>query len=243
MTKKGVCKLLVSAAILVICVFLMFQNWITIRDRKLRKAINEGYSSGKSTIESLLESYFGIDISNEVREVEQSRVAQAGIEKAGQVLSVVTDRLSFNPPEIAEFVKQVSDILDSMEETFSGIPVIGSQVSSMIDRTQSFSLILKIWFYAMLGFSLMALIGIITDRSLCILPYPVVMCGYIYYLQQHFFKVLHSFPGVGKLFGFTPFPFLCAALSIVLFFVSVFVRDSKRLAARKEARRLKRRSF
>jgi hypothetical protein len=243
MSKKGVFKLLVSIAILAICVFLIFQNWVSVRDQEIRESIIEGYSSGKSTVESFLENYFGVDISSQVREIEQSKEAKAGIEEADHALAMAKDRLSFSPQEIAGLVKQVSDIFENMEGTFENIPLIGSKVTSMIEKTRSFALILKIWFFAMLGSSFLALIGIFADRSLLILPYPMVICGYIYYFQQHFFKGLDSFPGVGKLFGFTPVPFLCAALSIVLLLISIFVRDSKRLAARREARKIRRRGF
>lgn len=243
MSKTGIWKGVVSVTILALSVLLLFQDWISIRDQDVRDAVSEGLSSGKSTVERILEDYLGVNASGEIQEMGQSEPVQNIRKTADDTLDKVKDILSFSPLEISHLLEDLSKNMNGLESVFGEIPIVNSRLSETENKLHVLALILRIWFYGILGSAVLALIGIVADRSLYILPYPVLVCTYIWFIQQRLSHVLASLPGAGKLFGYTLFAYLCAALSVLLLLVSILVRDRKRLAARKEARRIRNRGY
>ena len=242
MTKKGIIKMLICIAVLFLSLSMFFQSWFSIKEKTLNENIQSGYESGKNAISILLEKYIGMDLSVLPDVLKENVLVQTILDLSDNASKQLKEKMTYSPHELTRAVKNASDITSIVGDSLEAVPLIGVKLKNDSANLRNSALLLEIWQYAVYVAAGIAFASIIYDRTVGILPYTFLLCGYPWFVLK---KIMKDIPIIGsiRLFGLTPFAIMSLFFGISLLLMSIFIRDKKRDAVRRETRRIIQRGY
>ena len=236
------CLILLGSSLLMV-----FRNWISIDDPALRSAILEEYRSGngtKSTAEILADQCLkssavgqdsaaggsgeGGNASTENGSGSEEDGTGSGSDGSGSVEAV----LSFTPEQTFRMTADLSAALDkaagtAAESAAAGGSLEAEALDKAVSDLHTASQLMQIWFYAILASAALALLSVFTGRVSGTIPYPVMVCTYLWFLSQVAFKSVDALVGNIRVFSLTTFAWMSAGLALLLLLVSILLREQK----------------
>ena len=239
-----ICLILLGSSLLMV-----FRNWISIDNPALRSAISEEYRSGngtKSTAEILADQCLkssaagqdsaagrsgsgeGGNASTENGSGSEEDGTGSGSDGSGSVEAV----LSFTPEQTFRMTADLSTALDKAAGTAAESATAGGNLEAeALDKAVSdlhtASQLMQIWFYAILASAALALLSVFTGCVSGTIPYPVMVCTYLWFLSQVAFKSVDALVGNIRVFSLTTFAWMSAGLALLLLLVSILLREQK----------------
>ena len=250
MTKKGIVKLVVCMAVFALSLSMFFQSWFHLnKDNFVGSLVNIVDSNNRQNgniITGVINAFDGHDkesdnVSDGAPEWSISRIIKYVIntvydiliDNINKLVDNIDQLLYLSPQKVTQSVKFISYITEIGSDTIDEMPLVGMVVNmnpAIIKRT---ALLFEVFEYAIYITAGIAFASIVMDRTIGILPYVLLLCAYP-------LVVIKKIPFVGKVLSLTPYAILGIGLGIILLILSIAVRDKKRYALRREAKKMKR---
>lgn len=234
MTNKGVTKLIICLAVFALSLSMFFQNWFSLNRPEMMDVASDIFNSGKNILTDIL----GADEKDtQITEVSGpvEVIKQLFLNRVDSIISGVENVFYLSPQAITQLSKFFSFVTKGTINTLNKIPITNFDPTFF----QKTAVLFEIWEYAIYIAAGIALASIIIDRTIGILPYVLLLCTYPVVIFGQLQKYIPLFK-ITDVLALTPYAIVSIAAAISLLILSIAVRDKKRYALRREAKKMKR---
>ena len=234
MTNKGVTKLIICLAVFALSLSMFFQNWFSLDRPEMMDTASNIFNSGKNIITNIIganeEDARITEVSGPVEVIKQ-----LFLNRVDSIIGGVENVFHLSPQAITQLSKFFSFVTKGTINTLNKIPIINFDPTFF----QKTAVLFEIWEYAIYIAAGIALASIIIDRTIGILPYVLLLCTYPVVIFGQLQKYIPLFK-ITDVLALTPYAIVSIAAAISLLILSIAVRDKKRYALRREAKKMKR---
>lgn len=238
MTNRGVTKLIICLAVFALSLSMFFQSWFSINGPEWMGVVNDLLNSGKDKVTSLFGT--GEDTSYKTADGGPVGIIKKAVsEWVGNRIDEIGKGFNFSPQKITWSSDFISSVTRIAIDTLNKISFINAVIKLDPSFFQKTAMLFSIWEYAIYIAAGIALASIIIDRTIGILPYVLLLCTYPMVVFWRLQKLV-PFIQITRLITLTPYAIVSIATAIILLILSIAVRDKKRYALRREAKKMKR---